>query len=177
MQTYESVGPAGRNTELVTRLDLFANLNLTTTDKCIIGVAPFDKNRFTNFTRYSWESNQGEEGGRSEAGVFLRTAFCDGDIGAMFPRFDPKGTTLLDFGYSFGRQRIHFQEGIMINDVLDAVGIVRNTLHAPGIFNIRITGVYAWGSIDRGGPGNRQRLNRPGGLYGLFLQADDPTTT
>ncbi|MFP6746905.1 MAG: hypothetical protein VCD66_04815 [Alphaproteobacteria bacterium] len=177
MQTYESVGPAGRNTELVTRLDLFANLNLTTTDKCIIGVAPFDKNRFTNFTRYSWESNQGEEGGRSEAGVFLRTAFCDGDIGSMFPIFDPKGTTLLDFGYSFGRQRIHFQEGIMINDVLDAVGIVRNTLHAPGISNIRITGVYAWGSIDRGGPGNRQRLNRPGGLYGLFLQADDPTTT
>ncbi|MBT3535849.1 MAG: hypothetical protein HN478_18350, partial [Rhodospirillaceae bacterium] len=111
MQTYESVGPVGRNTELATRLDIFANLNLTTSDKCIIGVAPLDKNRFTNFTRYSWESHQAEEGGRSEAGTFVRTAFCDGDFGSMFPILDPKGTKFIDFGYAFGRQRIHFQEG------------------------------------------------------------------
>jgi hypothetical protein len=162
---------------LVTRLDLFANLNLTTSDKCIIGVSPLDKNRFTNFTRYSWESHQGEEGGRSEAGVFVRTAFCDGDFGSLFPNLDTEGQNLIDFGYAVGRQRIHYQEGIMINDDLDSIGVVRNTLHAPGISNIRITGVYGWGSIDRGGPSNRRRLNEPGGLYGLFLQADDPTTT
>ena len=177
MQTYESVGPVGRNTELVTRLDLFANLNLTTSDKCIIGVSPLDKNRFTNFTRYSWESHQGEEGGRSEAGVFVRTAFCDGDFGSLFPNLDPEGQHLIDFGYAVGRQRIHYQEGIMINDVLDSIGVVRNTLHAPGISNIRVTGVYAWGGLDRGSPSTRQRLNQPGGLYGLFIQADDPTTT
>ena len=114
MQTYESVGPPGRNTELVTRLDLFANLQLTTTDKCIVGVAPLDKNRFTNFTRYSWESNQAQEGGRSEAGVFLRTAFCEGDFGSLFPVFDPDGTKLIDYGFSVGRQQITFQEGIML---------------------------------------------------------------
>ncbi len=177
MQTYESVGTAGRNTELATRLDLFANLQLTTTDKCIVGVAPLDKNRFTNFTRYSWESNQGEEGGRSEAGVYLRTAFCEGDFGSLFPMFDPNGTKLIDYGFSVGRQQITFQEGILINDFMDAVGVVRNNLHAPGFSNIRVTGLYAWDSIDRGAPSTRQRLNRPGGLYGLFLQADDPTTT
>lgn len=177
MQTYESVGPVGRNTELVTRLDLFANLQLTSTEKCIVGVAPLDKNRFTNFTRYSWESHQGEEGGRSELGTFIRTAFCEGDLGSLFPNLDPKGTKFVDWGFSVGRQRIHFQEGIMINDFLDSVGIVRNNMHAPGISNIRATAVYSWGSIDRGAPSNRQRLNQPGGLYGLFLQADDPTTT
>ena len=177
MQSYESVGAPGRNTELVTRLDLFANLNLTTTDKCIVGVAPLDKNRFTNFTRYSWESNQGEEGGRSEAGVFLRTAFCEGDFGSLFPNLDPEGNKFIDYGFSFGRQRIHFQEGTMINDFLDSVGIVRNNMHLPGLSNVRATGVYAWGSIDRGSPATRRRLNQPGGLYGLFIQADDPTTT
>lgn len=177
MQTYESVGAPGRNTELVTRLDLFANLQLTTTDKCIIGVAPLDKNRFTNFTRYSWESNQGQEGGRSEAGVFLRTAFCEGDFGSLFPIFDPDGTKLIDYGFSVGRQQITFQEGIMINDFLDAAGVVRNNLHMPGFSNVRATGLFAWDSIDRGTPANRQRLNQPGALYGLFLQADDHTTT
>lgn len=177
MQTFESVGPVGRNTELVTRLDIFANLQLTSTEKCIVGVAPLDKNRFTNFTRYSWESHQGEEGGRSEASVFLRTAFCEGDFGSLFPDLDPKGTKFVDYGFSVGRQRIHFQEGIMINDVLDSVGLVRNNMHAPGLSNIRATGVYSWGSIDRGTPANRQRLNRPGGLFGMFLQADNPTTT
>lgn len=177
MQTYESVGTPGRNTEVATRLDLFANLQLTTTDKCILGVAPLDKNRFTNFTRYSFESNQSEEGGRSEAGVYVRTAFCEGDFGSLFPVLDPKGTKLIDYGFSFGRQQITFQEGIMINDFLDSVGVVRNNLHAPGFSNIRVTGLYAWDSIDRGAPATRQRLNQPGGLYGLFLQADTPTTT
>ncbi len=177
MQTYESVGPVGRNTELVTRLDIFANLQLTSTEKCIVGVGPLDKNRFTNFSRYSWESSQGEEGGRSEAGVFVRTAFCEGDLGSLLPNLDPKGTKFVDWGFSVGRQRIHFQEGIMINDFLDSVGIVRNNMHAPGFSNIRATGVYAWGSIDRGAPASRRRLNVPGGLYGLFIQADDMTTT
>ena len=40
LQTYEAVGPAGRNTEWANRLDAFANLQLTTTEKCILGVAP-----------------------------------------------------------------------------------------------------------------------------------------
>jgi hypothetical protein len=176
LQTYEAVGPAGRNSEWVNRLDAFANLQLTTTEKCIIGVAPLDKNRFTNFTRYSFESNQGLEGGQSEFGLYVRTLFCEGDFGSLFPALDPKGVNLIDYGFSFGRQQITFQEGIMINDFLDAVGVVRNNLHAPGFSNIRITGLFAWDHIDRGAPSARRRLNAPG-LFGLFTQADTRSTT
>ncbi len=176
LQTYESVGAAGRNTEIATRLDLFANLSLTTTEKCIVGIAPLDSNRFSNFTRYSFESNQGLEGGRSEAGVYLRTAFCEGDFGSLFPNLDPGGQKLIDYGFSFGRQQITFQEGIMINDTLDAIGIVRNNLHAPGFSNIRITGIAAIDHIDRGTPANRRRLNEPY-LFGLFTQADTIDST
>ncbi len=175
-QTFEGVGAPGRNTEWANRLDLFANLQLTSTEKCIVGIAPLDKNRFTNFSRYSFESNQGQEGGRSEAGVYVRAAFCEGDFGSLFPKLDPKGTDLIDYGFSFGRQQITFQEGIMLNDVLDSVGIVRNNLHAPGFSNIRVTGLYAWDSIDRGTVANRRRLNEAG-LYGLFLQADTTAST
>ena len=176
-QTYEAVGPLGRNTEIATRLDAFLNLQLTSTEKCIVGLAPFDKNRFTNFSRYSFESNQGLEGGQSEAGLYLRTAFCEGDFGSLFPNLDPKGIRLIDYGFSAGRQQITFQEGIMINDFLDAVGVVRNNLHAPGFSNIRLTGLYAWDHIDRGTPANRQRLNAGSGLWGFFGQADTNAST
>jgi len=175
-QTYEAVGAPGRNTEIATRLDLFLNLQLTSTEKCILGIAPLDSNRFTNFTRYSFESNQGLEGGQSELGVYLRTAFCEGDFGSLFPNLDPLGTKLIDYGFSFGRQQITFQEGIMINDTLDAIGLVRNNLHAPGFSNIRITGLAAVDHIDRGTPANRRRLNAPLFL-GLFVQADTTAST
>ncbi len=175
-QTYEAVGAAGRNTEWVHRLDIFANLQLTTTEKCIVGLAPLDKNRFTNFTRYSFESNQGLEGGQGEFGVYVRTAFCEGDFGSLFPNLDIKGTKLIDYGFSFGRQQITFQEGIMINDFLDAVGLVRNNLHFPGFSNVRITALAAIDSIDRGTPATRQRLDSPG-LFGLFTQADTVGST
>lgn len=175
-QTYEAVGAAGRNTEWVHRLDIFANLQLTTTEKCIVGLAPLDKNRFTNFTRYSFESNQGLEGGQGEFGIYVRTAFCEGDFGSLFPNLDIKGTKLIDYGFSIGRQQITFQEGIMINDFLDAVGLVRNNLHLPGFSNIRITALAAIDSIDRGTPATRQRLSSPG-LFGLFTQADTVGST
>jgi len=175
-QTYEAVGAPGRNTEWAHRLDIFANLQLTSTEKCIVGFAPLDKNRFTNFTRYSFESNQGLEGGQGEFGSYLRTAFCEGDFGSLFPNLDPKGIKLIDYGFSAGRQQITFQEGIMINDFLDAVGIVRNNLHLPGISNVRITGLYSWGHIDRGTPATRRRADTPG-LIGLFTQMDTSAST
>jgi hypothetical protein len=176
MATYEAVGPAGRNTEAVHRLDLFANLQLTTTEKCIVGVAPMDKNRFTSFSRYSLESNQGEGGHRPEYGLYVRTAFCEGDFGSLFPNLDPRGTNFIDYGFSVGRQQITFQEGIMINDFLDAVGIVRNNMHFPGFPNVRATALFALDHIDRGSPASRRRLNEAG-LYGLFLQADTAAST
>ena len=178
-QTYESIGTPGRNTEWANRLDLFANLQLTSTEKCIIGVAPLDENRFTQFTRYSFESNQGLDGWQSEMDIFVRALFCEGDFGSLFPNLDPLGTNLIDYGFSVGRQQITFQEGIMINDVVDAVGLVRNNLHAPGFSNIRVTGLYAADSIDRGTPANRERLSmgRGAGLFGLFTQADTFSAT
>ncbi len=182
-QTYESVGPAGRNKEWANRLDLFGNLQLTTTEKCIIGVAPLDKNGFDSFTRYSFQSNQDKEDWQDETGIYVRTFFCEGDLGSLFPKLDPRGTKLIDYGFSFGRQQITFQEGIMINDFLDTVGLVRNNLHVPGVSNIRITALYAWDHIDRGTVANRQRLNTQGlfhntpGLYGLFTQVDTTAST
>ncbi len=111
LQTYEAIGAPGRNTEWANRLDLFANLQLTSTEKCIVGVGVVDQNRFGEFSRYSFDSNSGQSGGDYD-GPYLRTAFCEGDFGSLFPNLDPKGTKLIDYGFSFGRQQITFQEGL-----------------------------------------------------------------
>ncbi len=176
VQTYESIGAKGRNTEVATRLDLYANLQLSETEKCVVGVAPFDNNQPSHFTRYSFESNTGQEGGRPEFGVYLRTAFCEGDFGSLFPDLDKKGTHAIDYGFAFGRQQTTYQNGIMISDVMDTVGIVRNNLHAPGFSNIRVTALWGIDDINRGDPSTSQRLDSPG-LYGLFTEADTFAST
>ncbi len=175
-QTYELIGPSGRNTEIATRLDLFANLQLSETEKCVVGVAPLDNNSFFRFTRYSFESNTGMEGGRPELGLYLRTAFCEGDFGSLFPSLDTQGTHLIDYGFAVGRQQASYQAGIMISDIVDGVSIVRNNIHAPGFANIRIAGMFALDLIDRGTPFNHRRVNSPG-LYGMFIEADTNAST
>ncbi len=147
-QTYEFIGPRGRNTEIATRLDLYANLQVSETERCLVGVAPLDNNSFFRFTRYSFESNTGMEGGRSELGFYLRTAFCEGDLGSLFPDLDTKGTHLIDYGFAVGRQQASYQNGIMISDIVDGASLVRNNLHAPGFSNIRIATMFAL-ELDR----------------------------
>ena len=177
LQSYQSVGPPGRTEEWRNRLDLFFNLQLSQTEKCIVGVGAVDDNDFTKFSGYGFNAdNRPELEGSEYYGPYLRTFFCEGDFGSLFPKLDPTGTKLIDYGFSFGRQQITFQEGILINDVQDGIGIVRNNLHAPGVSNIRITGWFAWKNIDRGSPATIERLHEPG-LLGIFTQADTPTTT
>ena len=177
LQSYESVGPPGRTVEQRNRLDLFLNLQLTQTEKCVLGVGALDDNEFTRFTGYGFKSKDRPElEGSDYYGPYVRAFFCEGDIGSLFPRLDPGGTKLIDYGFSVGRQQITYQEGIMINDVQDGIGLVRNNLHAPGFSNIRITGWFAWNNVDLGPPSDNERVKNPG-LFGIFTQADTPTTT
>lgn len=155
-------------TEWASRFDLFANLQLTGTEKIIVGIRPLDRNRPNEFTRYVWSP---ENAFRDEVNADIRTLFFEGDFGSLFPFLDPKGMKPIDFGFSVGRQPLVFQDGILINDTVDAVGIVRNNIHLPGVSNLRITGVYGWGELDS---------NRPdpdATMIGLFLAADLPVST
>ncbi len=152
-------------TEWANRFDLYANLQLTGTEKAIIGFRPLDRNRFTEFTRYGWSP---ENAYRGELNADIRTLFFEGDIGSIFPFLDPKGMKPIDYGFSVGRQQLNFQDGIMINDIVDAVGIVRNNLHLPGVSNLRVTAIYGWGELDT------QRPDPNAQMVGLFLAADTP---
>ena len=193
----DSDASLNRVTEGVSRFDLFAQLQLTGTEKFIVGIRPLDRldqsrpigamegalgrrvffpagvtfgddaNRLRdaystlgigNDPR-SWEPN-------------VRTFFFEGDFGSLFPALDRAGQKNIDYGFSVGRQPLNFQQGIMMNDTVDAFGIVRNNLHIGGVSNVRISGVWGWNDLDNG-----PLFNSEAHLFGLFTSADAKFTT
>lgn len=163
---------ATRTSEWAHRLDLFANLKLSASDRLLIGLRPLDReNRFTSV------SVEPDGDVQDELNAVLRTIFFEGDLGEIIPAFDVDDTRMLDVGFSVGRQAVLFQDGILINSGglgnPDAVSLVRNNLQLPGTSNVRISVFYAWDNVYR----DDNRLDRDAQLFGLFTETDFPVTT
>ncbi len=168
VQTFDS-GDADRISEWANRLNLFANLQLTGTERLLLGMEPLHIRN--NFSGYTFEN--GNEGSDSEFNGRITTLFFEGDFGEIFPNLDPEDARALDYGFSVGRQEIVFQEGMLINDTIDAIGITRNSIRFPGISNLRVTFLYGWNNIhrdDNADDGSAQ-------LFGLFTSTDLPIST
>ena len=148
VQTFDNGAPGRlRDTEIANRMDLYANLQLTGTEKILLGLRPFDNNLPSRFTRYTFDGSN--EDFNNELNLDIETLFFEGDIGSLLPKLDRAGIKPIDFGFTVGRQPITFQEGIILNDTVDAVGFVRNNLVFPGTSNLRISGLWAWDRLDR----------------------------
>ena len=143
LQTFDN-GVTPPTPEWVNRFDLFANLQLTGTEKIVFGIRPLDKNRFNAFSGYAIE----EDRVKNELNANIRTFFFEGDFGSLFPNLDKQGFLPIDLGFSIGRQPLLFQDGILINDTVDSLGLVRNNVRLPGVSNLRISGVYGWDELD-----------------------------
>ena len=167
VQTFDNGAPGRlRDTEIANRMDLYANLQLTGTEKILLGLRPFDNNLPSRFTRYTFDGSN--EDFNNELNLDIETLFFEGDIGSLLPKLDRAGIKPIDFGFTVGRQPFTFQEGIILNDTVDAVGFVRNNLVFPGTSNLRISGLWAWDRLDRN---DRNRGTDPN-MYGLFVFAD-----
>ncbi len=166
VQTFDN-GVNDRTTEWVNRLDLFANLQLTGTEKLLIGLRPFDQNRPDRFSGYTFEPDS-QDGFNEDLSGDIRTLFFEGDLGSLFPVLDRHGFTALDFGFSVGRQPLLFQDGIMINDTVDSVGLVRNNVRLPGVSNLRSSLVYGWDELGR----SNALINEEANMFGFFNSAD-----
>ncbi len=163
---------ATRVSEWAHRLDLFANLKLSASDRLLIGLRPLD--RENRFTSVSFEPDGDFQ---DEFNSVVRTLFFEGDVGEIFPNLDVGDTRMLDIGFSVGRQAVFFQDGILINSGglgnPDAVSLVRNNLQLPDTSNVRISVFYAWDNVYR----DDNRLDRDAQLFGLFTETDFPLTT
>ena len=171
-QSFDNGSGNGRETEIANRLDLFANLQLTGTEKILLGLRTTDNNRPDRFTRYTFDGNN--EGFNDEFDFNVETLFFEGDLGGLFPNLDKEGQLPLDFGFTVGRQPVIFQEGILINDTIDAVGFVRNNIPFPGTSNLRISAMYGWNRLDRN---DAARPGNDSNMFGLFIAADTHVST
>lgn len=171
---YGYTDPQGGATvsEVAQRLDLFGQLNLTGTERVVLGLRPFDEqtSRGRRFTSYDFNDGDGIDALNAE----VQTLFFEGDFGEIFPNLDPYDAAMLDYGFSVGRQPMSFQQGLLINeDRIDAGTVTRNTLNGFGNLNLRMTGVVAWDEVHR----NNNVLDPDAQLIGLFTESDFRSAT
>ena len=135
-------------TEAAARLDLFGNLQLSGTERLVIGFRNFDENGM--FTSYVFDADrEGLDGYQDELNTEVSSLFFEGDFGEIFPNLSKNDFARTDWGFSVGRQPMLFQEGLLINDVIDGVGLTRNTLLPNGTSNVRLTFFYGWNELNR----------------------------
>lgn len=148
------------------RLDLFFNLKLTPTERVLLGISPLSEGpRHTGFLHRESTGTEFVNG----LNPYLTTLFFEGEFGEIFPNLDPDDNKWYDFGFAIGRQPLLFQEGIMINDTIDAFGITRDTIVIPGLTpDMRVTGLLGWNNIHR--DNNIRDDNAV--MLGLFTETD-----
>ena len=94
--------------------------------------------------------------------------FFEGDFGEIFPNLDVEDTKALDIGFSVGRQRLFFQNGQLIQDTIDSIGLTRNNLLIPGTSNVRVTALFGWNNVNR----DDNQDDQDAQLFGLFTETD-----
>jgi hypothetical protein len=164
-------GVTSPSAEWGTRVDLYGNIQLTGTEKILIGFRPLDRNRLDSFSRVTFNDNRG--GDQEEFNLDIRTLFFEGDLGSLFPGLDKAGVKKLDYGFTVGRQLLQYQEGILLNDEVDVVGLVRNNIRLPGISNLRTSFVYGWNEVGQSNAEN----NDDAQLFGFFNSIDTHMST
>lgn len=155
-------GNSGDVLEWANRLDLFAQAQLSPTERFVIGLRPLDKDGV--FTGYDFDDEEFNDGFNLD----VQTFFFEGDFGEIFPGLDRADTRALDLGFGVGRQGINFQDGILINDVVDALTVTRNSVRFGGLSNFRATAIVAWDELNPGGGAE----DPEGGLMGILTAAD-----
>ena len=155
-----------RLSEAVARLDLFANLQLSGTERVVVGLRPLDRDgRFTSWI-FDSEVPGLEEGSRNEFNATITSLFFEGDFGEIFPNLSLDDDSATDIGFSLGRQPLLFQEGLLIQDSIDGLGLTRNTLQPAGTSNFRATLFLGLDEVSRAG------TEGDANLYGFLTSTD-----
>jgi hypothetical protein len=152
------------------RLDLFANLYLTPTERILVGIRPLD--RRGNFSGYRFDGD-GEDGWQDNFNANIRSLYFEGDFGELFPNLDLGDSKSLDYGFAVGRMPLSFQDGMMINDSIDAIGITRSSLFLFGSSASRITALWGFNEVNRGD----NQVDDDADLFGLFSAFDYDRST
>lgn len=163
VQSFDAGGTT--TSEAAARMDLFTNLRLTGTERIVVGFRPLDQNG--SFTRYQFQP-ESNDGWHDEGNLEINRLFFEGDFSELFPRAGRHGGQPKQLGFVLGRQPLFIQEGIMINDNMDAFGITRNNIPVKGTSNFRVSALAAWNQVHRG----NNREDESASLFGVFTEWD-----
>ncbi len=157
-----------RFSEWANRLDIFGNIQLSGTERILIGLRPLDNHR--QYFGYEFEPKKrfSDNGDGS-----VEMLFFEGEFGEIFPNLDLYDRRSLDYGFSVGRQPLLLQDGLLLNDRIDSLGIVRNSLHTPWTSGWRVDFLYGWNYIHR----NNNERDNSAQLFALSTSADWYWTT
>jgi hypothetical protein len=151
------------------RVDIYGHLQLTPTERVVIGFTPFSQgpNLGSGLLHIDGQGTQFVDAFNPN----IQTLFFEGDTRQLFPGIDPDDRFGLDYGFAIGKQQIFYQEGIMINDNIQALGVTKDTIQIPGLTtNMRVTGLYGWADLRRG---DAQPLpDHSAQLLGVFTETD-----
>lgn len=173
LQTNEAAGI--RRSEWANRLDLHANLRLSGTERVLLSLRPL--NGDSVFSGYQFEPED-TEGWVEEANGRVEALFFEGELGEIFPRLDPEDRGAADVGFSIGRQPLLLQDGFLVGDTIDSLGVVRNSLRPGRAANLRVTGLVGWNDIHRPRTGVGDTVeDRTALLLAVSTALDLPSTT
>jgi len=167
LQTHPGTDGDTRTDEWANRLNLFANLQLSGSERIVVGTRTLDDGR--NFSGYVFDSDQPgvDDGGVDELDADLESFFFEGDLGELFPNLSKRDFLPTDIGFALGRQPLFFQEGMLLNDAVDGIGFTRNSLQPSRTSNLRISVFWGWNQITQ------QRGGSEGGqLFALLTSTD-----
>ncbi len=157
--------------ESAVRLDIFANLQLSGTERVLLGMSPLRSDG--DFTSYVFEPDA-DEGFKNEFNADITTLFFEGEFGEIFPNLDIEDSKSLDIGFAVGRQPIFFQEGMMFNDTIDSIALTRDTVSVRNFSpDTRVTALFGWNDIDR----DDNREDHKAMVFGVFTETDFRKTT
>jgi hypothetical protein len=168
----QSFGSGGaRVSEWANRLDLFVNLQLSGSERLVLGLRPLDQDgRFTSYVFDSDLPGAGD-GFEDEFNGEITSLFFEGDFGEIFPNLSRDDFSATDIGFSVGRQPLLFQEGLLIDDSIDGIGLTRNTLQPKNTSNFRSTFFWGWNEVGRSN-GVANPEDDSAQLFGLLTSTD-----
>lgn len=150
------------------RADINGNLQLTPTERIVIGFTPLSQggNLGTGLLHVDGQGSSFV----NALNPNIQTLFFEGDTRQLFPGIDSDDRRGLDFGFAIGKQWISYQDGVMINDNIQAIGITKDTIQIPaiGTQDMRITGLFGWADIRR----NDTFPDPSAYLLGVFTETD-----
>lgn len=176
VQSYDDGGElGGTRNEWANRLDLFANIQLSGTERILIGVTPLH-DRDTGLFSGMVDFPDSESETVNELNVELDTLFFEGDLAELFPKWDYLDSTKNDIGFTVGRQNIEFMDGFLINDNIDGFGFSKNNIRFaknPNLINWRSSVFFGLDGVNR----DDNLEDSDSTLYAWFNQFDTVSAT